>query len=315
MAIVAGFGPLEVFIGAEEGVALTDLNGKYWSPFHRNGIYPIECKDTKDNWCKFLLEKVGDHKVRMRDVRGVYLSRFHRDGIDFIEAAKNPSDVFCEFEVFTKSEKVLFKADNGRFLSLIARGHLNIEAAKDGPDQFCEFTPSIGDIVSPKFEIISVDFKNVSALPEKPIVVKKETYRNSSSVEQKHKFNMSWTKTESETTTWNHAWGLTCTVSFECEFIVKFKSEISVSYSGSYGTSSTKEKSITMGEETEVTIPPHKKVTANLIVSKQEDCDIPFTAKIKKIKSNGEVQEFMEEGTWKGVIYDNVHVDIKEEDL
>uniref|UniRef100_A0A3B3S503 Uncharacterized protein n=1 Tax=Paramormyrops kingsleyae TaxID=1676925 RepID=A0A3B3S503_9TELE len=285
------------------------LNGKYWSSIHRNGIYPIECwKDSKDNLCKFRIEKVGHHKVRMTDMRGVYLSRFHRSGIDFIEAAKNPPDLYCEFEVFRKGENVLFKAENGRFLTLITRGH--IEVAKDGPDQFCEFTPSIGDIVSPEFEIISVDFKNVSALIEKPIVVKKETYTNSSSVEQKHKFNMSWTKTESETTTWNHAWGLSSTVSFDCELI---GAAISVSYSGSYGTSSTKQKSITLGEETEVTIPPHKTITVKLVVNKQENCQVPFTAKIKKMKSSGEVQELTEQGTWMGVIYDNVHFEVKEQ--
>ncbi|XP_048844070.1 aerolysin-like protein isoform X8 [Brienomyrus brachyistius] len=313
MAIVAGFGPLEVYIGAEEGVALTDVNDKYWSPIERNGIYPIECcKEAKDPWCKFLIEKVGHHRVRMTDLRGVYLSRVYRDSINFIEAAKNPPDICCEFEVFVKDGKVLFKADNGKYLSLIARGNLNIEAAKDGPDKYCEFTPTIGDIVSPKFEIISVDFKNVLPLTQKPNVVKTETYTNSSSVGQKHKFNMTWTKTESATTTWNHAWGLSSTVSSEFTFA---KAEVTVSYSGSYGTSSTKQTSMTLGEETEVTIPPHKKVTANLIISKQEDCDIPFTAKIKKIKSNGEVKELTEQGMWRGVIYENVNVDIKEENL
>ncbi|XP_048844023.1 uncharacterized protein LOC125715952 isoform X1 [Brienomyrus brachyistius] len=316
MAIVAGFGPLEAFIGAEEGVALTDVNGKYWSPIERKGIYSIECcKEAKDPWCKFLIEKVGHHRVRMTDLRGVYLSRIQRGSINFTEAAKNSPDICCEFEVFRNGGKVLFRADNGKYLSLIDRGLLNIEAAKDGPDKYCEFTPTIGDIISPEFEIISVDFKNVLPLTQKPTVVKKETYTNSSSVEQKHKFNMTWTKTESATTTWNHAWGLSSTVSFECEYIVKCKSEVTISYSGSYGTSSTKETSMTLGEETEVTIPPRKKVTANLIISKQEDCDIPFTAKIKKIKSNGEVKELTEQGMWRGVIYENVNVDIKEENL
>ncbi|XP_048843289.1 uncharacterized protein LOC125715588 isoform X2 [Brienomyrus brachyistius] len=316
MAIVAGFGPLEAFIGAEEGVALTDVDDKYWSPIERNGIYPIECcKDTKDPWCKFLIEKVGDHKVRMKDLRGVYLSRIHRCGIDFIEAAKNPPDVYCEFEVFVKDGKVLFRADNGKYLSLIDHGRLNIEAAKDGPDKYCEFTPTIGDIVSPKFEIISVGFMDVRELTHIPAVVQKKTYVNRSSVEQKHRFSMSWTKAESATTTWNHTWGLNSTLTFDCEFIVKFKSEVTISYSGSYGTSSTKEASMTLGEETEVTIPPHKKTTVKLVVNKQECGQVPFTAKIKKIKSSGDVQELTEQGTWRGVIYENVIVEVEEEDL
>ncbi|XP_048844068.1 uncharacterized protein LOC125715952 isoform X6 [Brienomyrus brachyistius] len=313
MAIVVGFGPLEAFIGAEEGVALTDVDDKYWSPVDRRGVYTIACcKETKDPSCKFFLEKIGDHKVRMSDLRGVYLSRVHRDGVDFIETSKNPSDAFCEFEVFTKSEKVLFKADNGKFLSRATRGHLNIEAAKDGPDKYCEFTPTIGDVVSPKFEITSVGFMDVRELIHIPAVVQKETYVNRSSVEQKHRFSMSWTKAECATTTWNHTWGLNSTLTFDCAFI---KAAISISYSGSYGTSSTKQTSITLGKETEVTIPPHKKITVKLVVNKQENCQVPFTAKIKKIKSSGDVQELTEQGTWRGVIYENVIVEVEEEDL
>ncbi|XP_018606101.2 aerolysin-like protein [Scleropages formosus] len=195
---------------------------------------------------------------------------------------------------------------------MVDRGKPNIEAAKDGVDEHCEFTPSIGDIVSPVFEIIKVDFDKGPDLTETPVVVKEDSYTNRSSVEQKHTFSLSWTKSVSETTSWSHTWGLNTSLSFEFSFV---NMTVEITYSGSYGTSSTKERSITISEQTEVTIPPKTKIIAKLFIKKNENCSIPFSATIKKIKADGEESIFTENGIWKGVIYENVTLNLEEEKL
>jgi len=255
------------------------------------------------------VEKVNDSKVRLKDQRGVYLSRFDRCGVNHIEAAKAKPDECCEFSVFTRNGKVIFRANNGRFLSRYDRGEQNIEAVKEGVDECCEFTLSIGDIISPRFEIVNIDFGKIPDLSDKPSVVKSDCYINESSVNQSHTFKLNWTDTVTNTTTWTHTWGVSCTVSSDFIFA---SVEGTISYSGQYGTSSSKEKSISMSEETTITIPPKTKITAKLMVNKDENVEIPFTATIKKTKANGEVEMLTENGTWKGVAYENVRLKIEE---
>ncbi|XP_051512753.1 aerolysin-like protein [Myxocyprinus asiaticus] len=309
--VVAGFGPLQAYIGAEEGVALQADNGRFLScVYQRSNIYNIEAaKTTKDSWCKFIVEKVDDSKVRLKDQRGVYLSRIHRSGVDHIEAAKAKSDEFCEFSVFTRNGKVIFRADNGLFLSRCFRGNQNIEAVKDGVDECCEFSLSIGDIISPVFEIVNIDFGKIPDLSDKPSMVKSDYYINESSVNQSHTFKLNWMDTVTETTTWTHTWGLSTTVSFG---FLLLSAEVTISYSGQYGTSSSKEKTISMSEETAITIPPKTKITVKLMVNKDDHAEIPFTATIKKTKANGQVEMFTENGIWKGVVYENVRLKIEE---
>ncbi|XP_039525129.1 uncharacterized protein LOC120477550 [Pimephales promelas] len=308
MALVAGFGPLEAYIGAEEGVALQSDNGQFLSCIDRSNNIEA-AKSTKDPWCKFIVEKVNDSKVRLKDQRGVYLSRIHRSGVNHIEAAKAKPDECCEFSVFTRNGKAVFRADNGLFLSRCFRGNQNIEAVKEGVDECCEFTLSIGDIISPRFEIVDIDFGKIPDLSDKPSVVKSDCYINESSVNQSHTFKLNWTDTVTNTTTWTHTWGLSSTLSSDFKLL---SFQVTISYSGEYGTSSSKEKSISMSEETTITIPPKTKITMKLMVNKDDNAEIPFTATIKKTKANGEVEKFTENGTWKGVAYENVKLKIEE---
>ncbi|XP_066561014.1 aerolysin-like protein [Amia ocellicauda] len=313
MAVVAGFGPLASFIGAAEGVALQADNGQFLSCIERSSIYNIEAaKSTKDPWCKFIVEKVNDLKVRLKDQRGVYLSRINRGDVNHIEAAKAMPDVYCEFSVFNKNGKVVFRADNGLFLSRIYRSNQNIEAAKEGVDVCCEFSPSIGDVISPKFEIVDIDFGKIPDLSDKPSVVKSDYYINESSVNQSHTFKLNWQDTVTETTTWTHTWGLSTTVSSDFKFL---SASVTISYSGEYGTSSSKERTISMAEETTITIPPKTKIIVKLMVNKDDHAEIPFTATIKKTKASGEVEMLTEKGTWKGVAYENVRLKIEEAEV
>ncbi|XP_058873540.1 uncharacterized protein LOC131724794 [Acipenser ruthenus] len=313
MPLVNSLGPLESYIGAEEGVAFKADNNMFWSCIERSNIYNIEAaKSTKDAWCRFLVSKAPNGKILLRDRRGVYLSRIDRSGIQHIEAAKTNPDKYCEFSIFTEDGKVVLQADNGRFISRIYRENQNIEAAKEGPDECCRFSTTIGDIISPTFQIVKVDFGKVPDLIDKPSVVSCDVYVNRTSVKQQHTFSLTWETKVTETTSWKHAWGFSSTVSADVLFA---SVEATVSYNGEYGKESTKEKTISQSRSTEVTVPPHTKITAKLIAHKDDDAEIPFTATVKKVKSDGRVEILKEEGTWKGVLYENVMIEVDEEQL
>ncbi|XP_051780444.1 uncharacterized protein LOC114647809 [Erpetoichthys calabaricus] len=312
MPIINTLGPLEMYIDKQEGVSLRADNGNYWSCIGRSGSMYIEAaKANKDDWCKFHVTKTPDGKVLLRDQRGMYLSRYHESGINYIKPVKSSPDEFCKFSVFTDDNKILLKAENGLYLSRYHRGKDNIEAAKEGPDEFCRFTVSIGDVVEPTFKILSVEVKDFKADQIKtPSAVAEQSYTNNTSAAQSHTFKLSWQDRTSETTTWTHSWGFSMSMSCELK-IVDFSA--TVSYNGSYEKSSTFEKTVTIAEETTINVPPKKKVIGRLVVTKDDNAVVPFTAKIKKTDHNGVETILTEEGTWKGILYQNVNIVATEE--
>ncbi|XP_051780438.1 uncharacterized protein LOC114647810 isoform X3 [Erpetoichthys calabaricus] len=175
MPIINSFGPLEMYIDKEEGVALQADNGKYWSCISYDSedhkMYIEAAKEHKDSWCKFHVSKTSDGKISLQDKRGMYLSRYYEDDIQYIKPVKSSPDECCEFSVFTDDTKILLKADNGMYLSRMYRKHQNIEAAKDGPDECCKFAVSIGDVIEPSFQILNVEVKDSSKLPTVPTAV------------------------------------------------------------------------------------------------------------------------------------------------
>ncbi|XP_051780437.1 uncharacterized protein LOC127527023 [Erpetoichthys calabaricus] len=317
MPIINSFGPLEMYIDKEEGVALQADNGKYWScisyDFDGQNMYIEAAKANKDYWCKFLVTKTSDGKVLLKDRRGMYLSRYDEGGIQYIRPEKSSPDEYCKFSVFTDDNKILLRADNGMYVSRIHREHQNIEAAKEGPDECCRFALSLGDVVEPSFKILSIEVKDFNPDQIKtPTAVAEQSYTNNTSVAQSHTFKLSWVQKTSETTTWNHAWGFSVSLSHEFK-IVNFSA--TVSYNGSYEKSSTLEKTVTVADESTINVPPKSKVVAKLIVYKDDNAVVPFRAKIKKIDGNGVETILTEDGTWNGVFYNKVNINASEEPL
>ncbi|XP_028652292.1 uncharacterized protein LOC114642197 isoform X2 [Erpetoichthys calabaricus] len=314
MPIVSSLGPLDMYIDKQEGVALKADNGNFLSCIGTNeSMYLEPAKANKDQWCKFQVSKCPDGKVLLKDPRGKYLSRYDEGGIQYIRPVKSSPDDYCKFSVFTDNNKILLRADNGLYVSRIQRERQNIEAAKEGPDECCKYDVSIGDVVEPSFTILSIEVKDFQ--PDKiktPTAVTEQAYTNNTSINQSHTFKLSWTDRTSETTTWNHAWGFSSTLSFDVLFV---KCSATVSYNGSYQKSSTLEKTITVADETTITVPSKKKVVAQLIVNKNDNAVVPFRAKIKKIDCNGTETILTEEGTWKGILYTNVTIDASEQPI
>ncbi|XP_069036611.1 uncharacterized protein [Lepisosteus oculatus] len=120
-------------------------NGLLWcSTEHSSVGRNIEAAGTsRGQWSQFRALLAPSGKLLLQDLRGVYLSRINWGGVggvDSIMAAKAEADVYCEFEVFTRGEYFVFRADNGKFLCRNPRqGKENIEDARDDPDSSCNF--------------------------------------------------------------------------------------------------------------------------------------------------------------------------------
>jgi len=151
--ITPGYGPLEVFFNAPEGVSFMADDGGFLSPIERNGFTCIEIVKEKNQSCNFLVENVGNGKVRLRDSRGFYLRRTDRNGRYPIEVRQMTPDASCEFKVFTRNGKIIFRGDNGFFLSRFTGGlypNVNtLESVKPNADKYCEFDLYIGNIPKP----------------------------------------------------------------------------------------------------------------------------------------------------------------------
>lgn len=316
-APTTGYGPLEVFFDAEEGVSFKADNGHFLCPKiqKEDGIIftsrPIEAMINKEHSSKFFVEKLDNGKVRLKDRSDYYLRRIERHGRPRIESRQMTPDASCEFLVCTRNGKVIFQGDNGLFLSRIywtGPDEHTLESVKTDADVFCEFVPDIGDLIRPAFEIVSIECFSPK---RKRTTVREKEFVNKSSLAELYTFKLTWQKKVTEVTTWNRAWGLNTAISADTDC---FGSSLVVTlwYDGVHGKSCSKEKIISEAEEVSVTVPPGKTMTAKLVVNMDEHSEIPFTARIKKTKANGEIEMLTEDGTWKGVVYDIVGVEIEE---
>ncbi|XP_071981195.1 uncharacterized protein [Engystomops pustulosus] len=311
MGISKGLGPLVIYLNAEEGVSFQTDNDMFLSSCFngkQNLMYP---QFTKDLGSKFNIIVLRNGKIMLQDLREMYVSWVDNDGVLCLEIEKSVPDERCEFDVYNDGEKVLFKASNGLFVCRTFRFHNDmIEVNRSGMDDCCRFRAGIGDMYAPCFDISNVELNDISKLICRPCVLRKETFVNKSDVDQTHVFNLTWETRTSETTQWETTWGLNSNVSSEFT-VLGF--EATITYNGTFQKVASTYRSILERRSVTVNVPPHSKVTAQLVVSKMENASIPFTAYIRKTKITGENVDMVEKGVWKGLIYDNVTVETKEE--
>ena len=97
----------------------------------------------------------------------------------------------------------------------------------------------------------------------------------------------SYEEETSDTTTWEHAWGLELSAEIKFEENLYFEaSEFTVggtaSYNGKYGTSNTVSDKITVQESATVTCPPRTKCKLYLKAKHLNNQGVPYTATVRK---------------------------------
>ncbi|XP_030049738.1 uncharacterized protein LOC115463412 [Microcaecilia unicolor] len=310
MVISKGMGALEIYLDAEEGVAFrTDID-MYWTSWCENYRYVILARDFKDHSSKFKLTRLPSGRILLRDFRDMYLSYALRDGVGRIEPVKVKPDRSCEFEPYFEEDKVALRATNGMFVCRAYRSFHFIEASQSTPEECCRFRLSIGDLLYPCHDILNVTLGKTNHIKCQPSVVKKETFANNTDEPLDYTFNLAWEMRASETTTWPRLWGLESNTSTS---ITLQGMEATITYNGSYLTTMSTFKNISEKRSSTVSVPPHSKAVAQLVVTKQDQVEVPFVANIKKTKQDGEAVYMEVKGSWKGLVYTDVTLETKEE--
>ncbi|XP_063791600.1 uncharacterized protein LOC134947434 [Pseudophryne corroboree] len=311
MGISKGLGPLGIHLLTEEGVSFQTDNEMFWCSCCNGTKYRVHAQDMKDLTSKFQLSLLPNGKVLLQDFRDMYISWIDYDGVTYLEVEKCVPDELCEFEVFNDGEKVMLKSSNGLFVCRNFRHHGDaIEAGRSIIEDCCRFRTGMGDLYPPCFDISDVVLGNVSKLTCRPCVLKKETFVNKTDVAQSHEFTLSWETRTTDTTQWDTTWGLNATYSATFSAMAF---EAVITYNGTFQKVASTYRSIVEKRRVTVNVPEHSKVTAQLIVCKMENASIPFTAIIRKTKVNGETINLAEKGVWKGLVYDDVTLETKQE--
>ena len=145
---------LAPYVESGRGVYFKADNGLYLSVIKKGpppqdlqswfvGSHLIEAtKVVKDPWCKFNIEIIDENHIYIYSpIDKKYLSRINIGEVNYIQSAKTSPDEYCKFKVFKRGEKIILKADNGKFISRIDRDWIqnNIEAAKGEIDEQGKF--------------------------------------------------------------------------------------------------------------------------------------------------------------------------------
>lgn len=315
---------LEPHINSGLGVSLKAHNGKYLSLI-RGFFFPIAKnvyadKHAKDEWCKFIIEKVGENTIYLKSAKtNKYLTLW---GPHDIRAEKSKPDQYCLFTVHEDGGKLILQGDNGLFLGVHGSSLMSeIESRKGGIDEWTRFIVETGSITPVKEEILSVSFGKTNDMKYmKPLTAAVRSVSNRSSKDVSKTVSLEWAHTASQQTSWEHGWGVTAGFTYKSSAGIvgiasasfEFSLEINThgTYAGNRGTSET----ITLTETQPLTVAPGTQVTAELLVSKIDGAELPFTAKIRRTSEVGTV-EFEERGTWKGVLVWKTWLDVKETKL
>ena len=312
---------LEPFIDAPEGLSLLADNNKYLCRYYRDGRNRIEASsDIKTRFTKFLVKKTSDGKrILLKADNDFYCCLWNTDNVYYMEASwKAEPNEWCEFEVFNDDHKLVLKGHNGLFITRWYRdGVQSIEASMHGINSCCQFILGVGDMITPKFEILDVTWDSSGeSIFYNPVVVTEDTYVNNASKEIMHDFDLKWTNRATETTTWTHAWGFEASCTFKLGVLgASGEFQAKISYNGSYGTTSSKENEASFERKLKVSAAPFKKTTVKMVVQKADNVKLAFTAKVRRTNADGSSRIISEQGTWQGVSYEKVLVQVEEKDL
>lgn len=185
------------------------------------------------------------------------------------------------------------KSTNGNFVSVYDKsGMHHLRADRNSIDKYCRFKieePIIKkEIINIKYDISKAVIKQTS-----PEISARQNVENNS-YDSNTISRIGYVYKKSETGTWNNTVGVELTIGMSFEagipFIASanFEIQISTSYSHEWGGSKSIEKEI--NGQLEVSIPPRKKGTVSIIVSKAS-MDVPFTYTTKTRYLNGEIVE------------------------
>ncbi len=135
---------------------------------------------------------------------------------------------------------------------------------------------------------------------------------------------VSYSESRTETTTWQHHFGIMASLSYSSGLIVDLVANIEFQMTTTYdyltGGSTAVTNGVQYSESVTVNAEPHMKTTVDLVVMRQDDASIPFWAfvRCKYVDDNtGQIieTETWEPGTWSGVLLYQTNIVVHSEPL
>jgi len=174
----------------------------------------------------------------------------------------------------------------------------------------CKFFPEIGSLNPFFIEILDIEWGDFSHdIVQNPSVLTTDVQDNWSNVEISNTFQISFTDTTVDTTTWERSWGFEFSTTLTTTFsigIVSASVEITATtkYDGKKGGSNAVTDSTTYDKSATYPCPPKHRCEFKLMGRRLNDAAIPFTATVQKTDGS-KVKTWKENGVWKGVkVYD-----------
>jgi hypothetical protein len=265
----------------------------------RNGPTDVRfSKSNIDRYCYFeIIEQIKEtNKLRFKIDNGNYV---YTHGNDYVHSSNDynyvkDKNTFELIKLENKGDNIYaIKSTNGNFVTIYdIDGEHKLKAVKTSIDKYCEFKIE-EPIIKKEIININYDINNAVIKQTSPEIAARQYVENNSH-DSSTISRLGYSYKKSETGTWNNTVGVELTLGMEFSagipFVADstFKIEISSSYTHEWGGSKTIEKEI--NGQLEVSIPPRKKGTVSVIVSKAL-LDVPFTYTTKTRYLNGEIIE------------------------
>merc|ERR1719167_580773 len=312
---------LEPHIITGLGVAISNRVGRYWRKSDSSNDKDMVILDgeSKSAFTRFLVEKASEDSIYLRGEAGKYLTMYQKSGKIFMREQELFPTSKCELQVVPRGRKLAFRLkETGQFLGNHKNGKdlMAIGVSLTDNALFSIETSSEREVTE---RIVGISFQDeTDATKIQPTAVQSKVIVNKGSQPAEKTVSMTWSETNTQSTSWEHNWAIGVGTSATVGFDVGLASaEVTASFSAGYGGNNVKgnEKSSTieLGEETKIVIPPNKMVKCDLMLTKVDDAELRFTAKIVR-ESDAGVTTFYQDGVWKGVIVFNSFVTITEED-
>jgi len=312
---------LAPYFTSQLGIAFKCENNKYMSVVYRHGHYGVECaKSYKDDWTRFKIYNMGGNRIALQGHNGRYVGRvYYSSSKQPMRSDKSSRDGTTILRVYKQSNgKISLRADNNRFLSCIYRSDAYyVEAVKYGVDSWSEFKFETGSLVPVQEEILDIKFDMPSLTNKGRVaVIGEDQIPNYGSRDVIKTFKFIKKVSQTQSTTWEHSWGITTGVSFTYGFskIASGTATMTVSYNGKHSKTNAKTNEVTIEDSTTVHCPPHTRCKAELMIKEIPNIPVPFVATVKRTDDLGS-HIFTERGTWIGQIFKSSYIKVTEQKL
>ena len=325
------FNPMELYVGSHEGVSLAHEDGgqtffSYFSKENYLGSYISDFKSQAPRkFTRILVGRAQKENVypltfntyldRERSTNTTIDVRVHRNNDGSVSLSCESNKKFMTWGDGAEKSKD-FPGKQVALSSNLDNAEIPL-CFEEGICPTCRYNLVVGSITDLRFNILNVTFKAPEGWePSKPSQVSETSILNYASEPIDSTLTVSHSYETVDETNWEHAWGFEGSVTAKAGFeanalIAKAKTEVSmtakISYNGRHGTSNTIRETQVVEDSLTVSCPARTKCYLKYTAEKIDNFNVPFTAWVEKSSDARAMEQFEQNGTWKGVNTLNFH--------